>query len=500
MILNEFAKNISEFVKYVKTLKGVESSEAQVFLDRLFQAFGHRGYKEAGAELESPIKPIGKKSPIFAVLLWKPRVLIEMKKKGENLQKHYQQAFDYWAFAVQDRPRYVVLCNFDEFWVYDFEVQMGEPVDKVNIENLPQQTSILNFLLPENPKPIFNNNKTDVSSETASRVAIFLNMLIKRGTGQLKAQRFVLQLVVAMFADHIGLLPRNLVYSTVRRCIEYGHNSFDQFSLLFNQMNAVEFATGGNFKNIPYFNGGIFQEIEPIELTTEELDLLGGENGITKEDWSKVNLAIFGTIFQQSIVKTKRHRFGAHHTSEVDIMRILVPTIIRPWRERVEKATSIKELHAIRSELSNFKVLDPACGSGNFLYLAYREITRIEISILTKLQENYGIKSIEKQSRSISMISPHQFYGIERDSFGIELAKVTLMLAKRLAIDEAIQVLKPEQEDLLELVDLGLPLDNLDENFQCKDALICDWPEVNTIIGNPPFQSKNKIQQELGPA
>ena len=121
----ELVEKLAEFSKWrVENLDGDEKGEAQVFLDRLFRALGWPGVFEAGAKLEFRIaKEGGGKS--FADLLWKPRVLIEMKKAGEDLASHYHQAFNYWIRAVPDRPRYVVLCNFDEFWIYDFENQVS---------------------------------------------------------------------------------------------------------------------------------------------------------------------------------------------------------------------------------------------------------------------------------------------------------------------------------------------------------------------------------------
>src|SRR6476646_2251942 len=101
---------IRQFVEYARTLSGDEKGEAQVFCDRLFQAFGHEGYKEAGAILEERVKRKGRGTG-FADLLWRPRLLLEMKSRGEKLQRHYQQAFDYWLNATPNRPRYVVLCN-----------------------------------------------------------------------------------------------------------------------------------------------------------------------------------------------------------------------------------------------------------------------------------------------------------------------------------------------------------------------------------------------------
>src|SRR5688572_28978030 len=109
---------ITALIEYRKSLSGDEKGEAQVFCDRLFRAFGHEGYAEAGATLEFRIKKQSGKGVNFADLIWKPRVLIEMKKAGERLHLHYQQAFDYWMNAVPNRPRYVVLCNFREFWIY----------------------------------------------------------------------------------------------------------------------------------------------------------------------------------------------------------------------------------------------------------------------------------------------------------------------------------------------------------------------------------------------
>ena len=125
---------------------------------------------------------------------------------------------------------------------------------------------------------------------------------------------------------------------------------------------------------------------------------------------------------------------------------------------------------------------------------------RIEIALMTKLKATVSDKAFEENAKTVSLISPRQFYGLDRDSFGVELAKVTLMLAKKLALDEAIEVMERDQIELSLHGDDALPLDNLDANVVCDDALFCDWPSVDAIIGNPPYQSKNKIIDELGRA
>lgn len=492
--------DMSQFVNYVSLLKGDEKGEAQVFCDRLFIAFGHKGYKECGAELEFRIKKKSSKGTSFADLIWKPRVLIEMKKRGEKLGLHFKQAFDYWIHAVPNRPQYVVLCNFDELWIYDFDKQIDEPVDVVAIPDLAKRYTALNFLFPDNPEPIFGNDREAVSREAADKVASLFNTLIDRGIDRQQAQRFILQIVVAMFAEDIDLLPAGTVYSIVDACRHHGQKSYDLFGGLFNQMNNPTPANGGRFKNVRYFNGGLFATVAPIDFTEAELELLGGEEGAATKDWSKVNPAIFGALFQQSMDAEERHAYGAHFTSEADILRIVNPTIVEPWQERIDKASTMKDILAIRTDLLDFKVLDPACGSGNFLYVSYREMVRIEIALLAKLKDNVSAKTFAEQVKALTLISPYQFYGIDRDSFGVELAKVTLMIAKKLGLDEAIKTLEAVQAELPFNKDEALPLDNLDGNFICGDALFEPWPPVDTIVSNPPYQSKNKMQKELGRA
>ena len=154
---------LSEFVRFAQSLRGDEKSEAQTFLDHFFRALGHEGVIEAGATFEfrvakkpgspqlelikgngAPARSKGGKK--FADLLWPDRVLIEMKSRGENLEKHYDQAFDYWTHIVPKRPPFVILCNFDEFWIYDFNTQLFDPVDRIKIAELPENISSLNFL------------------------------------------------------------------------------------------------------------------------------------------------------------------------------------------------------------------------------------------------------------------------------------------------------------------------------------------------------------------
>jgi hypothetical protein len=493
--------DLTRFVEYAATLDGDEKGEAQVFCDRLFQAFGHKGYKEAGATLEYRIKKGKGKGTSFADLIWKPRLLIEMKKGDEKLHLHYRQAFEYWINAVPNRPRYVVLCNFREFWIYDFDKQLDEPVDTVALVDLPKRYTALNFLFPDERKPQFNNDREAVSRKAADQMAELFRTLTKRPAKPIprpQAQRFVLQTVVSMFAEDIDLLPSGTIKGIVDDCLDHKQNPYDLFGGLFRQMNSPTPAIGGRFKGIRYFNGGIFSKIEPIELSRFELQLMGGKDGAATKDWSKVNAAIFGTLFQHSMDKDERHALGGHFTSESDIQRIVGPTIVHPWRERIDAAKNATELLEIRRNLMNFHVLDPACGSGNFLYVAFREMSRLDLRIMTRLQDLLSTKEFSKRATTLTIITPKQFFGLDIDVFGVELTKVTLMLAKKLAYDEAADTLKITQEQMALGGSDALPLDNLDENIRCDDALFTKWAAADVIIGNPPYQSKNKSQAEMG--
>lgn len=491
--MTDILKNIQYFVDYAKTLRGDEKGEAQVFCDRLFQAFNHAGYKEAGSELEYRVKAKGKTTK-FADLLWRPRLLLEMKKRGENLEKHYQQAFEYWLELVPQRPKYVVLCNFDEFWIYDFDIQLREPVDRVRLAELGDRFTALNFLFPENRQPLFNNNKIDVTRTAADKVAQVFNRLVQRGEKVETAQRFILQCVVALFAEDIDLLPRGLFTEFLSECQTNRVSSYDLIGGLFRQMGTQRPAPkDSRYRDVAYFNGGIFSTIEPIHLTRSEIDLL---LEAAAERWSKVEPAIFGTLFESSMGKEERHAFGAHYTSEADIQKVVLPTIIRPWRERIEAANTLKDLLSLRQELINFKVLDPACGSGNFLYVSYRELKRLEAELLEKIHQ----KSTRAANLvgTMSLVKTSQFYGIDIKAFAVELAKVTLMLAKKLALDEENHLLNVAQMNLPLDMDQALPLDNLDQNIRCDDALFCDWETVDAIIGNPPFLGGKHIRLVLG--
>ncbi len=466
-------------------ITGDEKGEAQIFLDRFFQAFGHEGAIEAGATYEKRVKKGSKKGNTgFADLVWKPRVLIEMKKRGEDLNKYYSQAFDYWIRLIPDRPKYVILCNFNEFWIFDFNTQLDTPVDRILLTKIPERAGAFTFMEIANRQPVFRNNQVEVTETAAKRMGQLFQELQERGKkqqlfNQFDAQRFVLQCVLAMFAADRGMLPENLFISCVQDCLKDG-NSYDILGGLFREMNQPGITPTGRYEGVDYFNGGLFSVVHPIELTKSELTIL---EACGRQNWSQIRPAIFGNIFEAATDKKKRHSYGIHFTSEVDIMKIVRPTISKYWEEKIEAATTIKELNKLQLELQGYRVLDPACGSGNFLYIAYQELKRIEQLLLEKIASRRRSKG---QQIEMSFVTPVQFYGMDNNQFAVELARVTLMIARKVAIDK------------FKLTEAALPLDTLDKNIVCQDALFNKWPEANAIIGNPPFLGGKHIRLAVG--
>jgi SAM-dependent methyltransferase len=480
---------LSAFVAWVRgTIKGDEKGEAQIFLDRLFQAFAQKGCLEVGGATEFRIRKASEDGggTAFADYVWKPIVLIEMKKRGAKLANHFRQAFDYWIRLAPNRPKYVVLSNFDEFWVYDFNVEMDSPVDQLKLDDLPERFGPLAFLFPTNEAPVFQNDYEAVTRKAADLLARCYSMLVARKVDRDDAQKFVLQMLVTLFAEDIGLLDKYFVTRILDECKQPA-DSFDLLGGLFKAMNTPGGVAGGRFRGVDYFNGGIFHRPVSLELRPEEVNQL---KAAAASNWALVRPEIFGTLFEHSMEAGERHAFGAHFTSPVDIMKIVGPTIVEPWRQLIENADTVKRLNELLNRLHHYRVLDPACGSGNFLYIAYRELKRLEVRLYQRLAELDRKRAAGQ--KVFGFVQAEQFFGMDINPFAVELAKVTMMIGRKLSIDE------------LHISESALPLDNLNDNFLVGDALITPrgtrtaWPAADAIIGNPPFLGAKKLKPERG--
>ncbi|MDQ7036387.1 MAG: N-6 DNA methylase [Anaerolineae bacterium] len=474
-------ERLTEFIQWWRdNITGDEKGEAQIFLDRLLQACGHPGALEVGRyEERVPRKKRHNKTTVsFADYVMRDTVLIEMKKRGENLAKHYDQLEDYWK-GLTDKPRYALLCNFDEIWIYSFPTQFYDPVDFVKIEELVERADALEFLFAGSYKtPVFRNNLIEVTKDAAFSLSKIFRSLDKRKVDTQIAQHYVLQCMLALFSEDIGLLPSAIFARIIDYCLkndegDFSPRSYDLIKQLFMTMNTPGIEQYGMFYEVDYFNGGIFSDISPIPLSkTELIDM----REASRQNWSKIKPAIFGTIFEESMNKDERHQIGAHFTNEHDIKLIIDPVIVNPWDERIE-AANVADLKLLHAELCDYKVLDPACGSGNFLYIAYIEMKKLEQRLFDRLR---GLDATLPENR----VSVKQFYGMDINSFAVELAKVTMMIAKKIAVDVTGSDENP------------LPLDNMDDNIVQADALFTDWVDFDACIGNPPYFGAKRLKQE----
>jgi hypothetical protein len=475
------------FAHWVACCTGNEKQEAQTFVQKLLTAWGWEDATEAGASFEHKIPKGGAGGGMgFADALIPGKVLIEMKQRGEKLALHFPQLQRYW-FNLAPKPTYAILCNFDEFWVYDFNLQVDEPVEQLQTAQLPERWSGLAFLSKQPQTPLFGNNQVVVTEKQAQAMGHLFHELKQQAanSGQFtdqQAQRFVLQCVLCMFAEDREMLPNRQFSLALETCREKGESTYDVLGGLFNAMNTPGVTAGGRFQGTPYFNGGLFSEIPQIDLSPEQLGQLIDS---AREDWRLVRPSIFGNIFEASSDAATRHAHGQHFTSEVDMLQIIRPTIVEPWEERIAKASTFAELESLRQALIQYRVCDPACGSGNFLYMSYNAVKDLEVSILRRIEERRTAKKVKDQLL-LGLVTPLQFFGMDTSPFAVELARVTLMIARKVA------------NDRLGLTELDLPLDNLDNNIRVADALFTPWPKADAYLGNPPFLGGKRLREGLG--
>jgi hypothetical protein len=475
------------FSQWVACCGGNEKQEAQTFVQKLLTAWGWQDATEAGVQFEHKIPKGGAGGGMgYADALIPGKVLIEMKQRGEGLGQHFPQLQRYW-FNLAPKPTYAILCNFDQFWVYDFNIQVDEPVELLQTAQLAERWSGLAFLSKVPETPLFGNNQISVTEKQAQAMGhLFHDLKVQAAKTEKfsaqQAQRFVLQCVLCMFAEDRGMLPNRQFSLALEDCREKGDSTYDVLGGLFAAMNTPGETPGGRFKGTPYFNGGLFSEIPQIELSPDQLTLLVES---AREDWRMVRPSIFGNIFEASSDERTRHALGQHFTSEADILKVVRPTIIEPWEARIAAAKTIPEYDKLLMELQAYRVLDPACGSGNFLYIAYNGLKDIEAAILGRIQDRRRSEALKVQG-AFGFVTTNQFFGMDTDPFAVELARVTLMIARKVA------------HDRLGLTGQELPLDNLNNNIVETDALFTPWPEADAIIGNPPFLGGKRIRGELG--
>ena len=337
----------------------------------------------------------------------------------------------------------------------------------------------------------------EVTRDTALLFGRIVEDMEQRGGGGERLARYLNQIVFCLYAEDAGLLRDSLFSDIVRRQFR----NPDMFNLavsnLFDQM-----ARGGLFgaDAIAHFNGDLFSESETVELSEVSLQRL--VEAVSK-NWRDIEPSIFGTLFEGVMDATKRSRLGAHYTSADDIMLVVEPVVMKPLRREWEEAKQeidglvadgkIEEgravLDAFRERLAGVTVLDPACGSGNFLYIALRALLDLEKQIIDYAAEQgwYGLTP---------MVSPSQMSGIELDHYAAELAKTALWIGY--IQWHEMNGFRYRRDPILTPLDTIRRMDAILDYDADGNAVEPEWPDAEFIVGNPPFLGNKLIRSQLG--
>ncbi len=481
----EIQAALRAFVVRWKDYSGTERSEAQTFLNELFACYG-TSRLDVGARFED-IQASASGSG-FMDLHWPEVVIIEMKRpsRGNQLSRAQTQVMDYWresADSDKDQPaaRYVVICSFLQFEVWEPGRYPKGPRIVFDIEDLPDRYESLAFLAAPNLVPSFVDHYRELTKEAAASIARLYQSLKDRSAAPIdEVQRFVMQTVWSLFAEDLGMIdgyPLQNIVQVLRR--DPSRSSAAEIGMLFRVLNQKgHHNRQGLLAGTRYVNGELFAKPAEVGLNQDELALIAKA---AEHDWRKVDPTIFGSLMEGVLGRERRWELGAHYTHEVDILKIVGPTIVRPWQSRIDACASPGEARMLLDELCAFRVLDPACGCGNFLYFAYRELRSLEHQLkerITTLAHEQGVPAPP---------GPWPYYplpnlqGIDIEPVAVLIARVTLWMGHRQMIDRF-----GEAEPVLPLVDL--------HSIQVADALRIDWPETGTIIGNPPFLGSQHIR------
>lgn len=429
-------------------------------------------------------------------------VLIEQKSLGKELNKPikqsdgsllspFQQAKRYAAeLPYSQRPRWIVTCNFAEFYVYDMERPTGDP-EIIKLCDLEKEYYRLQFLVDTGDTNI--KKEMEVSLQAGEIVGVLYDALLKQykdpeaGDTLKSLNALCVRLVFCLYAEDAGIFGsksmfndylRDIPASGIRRALVELFRILDQKPEERDKYLADDNPALAAF---PYVNGGLFSD-ENIEIPpfTEELKALLLERASEDFDWSAISPTIFGAVFESTLNPETRRSGGMHYTSIENIHKVIDPLFLDGLRAELEEIKEIAvdktrkaRLGAFQSKLAGLTFLDPACGSGNFLTETYLSLRKLENEVL-----RCSTDQISMDLAGIIQVSIGQFYGIEINDFAVTVAKTALWIAES-------QMMK-ETEDVVHMSLDFLPLKSY-ANITEGNALRLDWPKTNYIMGNPPF-------------
>lgn len=447
----------------------------------------------------------------------KTKVLIEQKGIDKDLRKAikqsdgsllnpFQQAKRYSSeLPYDDRPRWIVTCNFKSFLVYDMNNPNGEP-EEILLKDLPKEYYRLSFLV--DTKNDHLKKEEELSFKAGELVGKIYDAFSKQykdmtQESSLKSlNELCVRLVFCLYAEDAGLFGRKNVFHNYLAKFEdlnqMRKGLIDLFKVLDSKLEDRDPYLEDDLNQFPYVNGGLFsnENIEIPTFTDEIRDLILAKAS-DDFDWSEISPTIFGAVFESTLNPETRRAGGMHYTSIENIHKVIDPLFLDDLRKKLNEAEAYKNektrneaLQKFQDHLASLTFLDPACGSGNFLTETYLSLRRLENeAIATQTHDQMMMGAV----RNPIKVDIHQFSGIEINDFAVTVAKTALWIAES-------QMLK-KTEDLISMHIDFLPLKTY-ENIVEGNALRIDWNNIipkeklNYIMGNPPFVGARLMQED----
>ena len=420
------------------------------------------------------------------------KVIIEGKSLGKDLKKARQQAEDYrWACPPHQRPRFVLLHDFGRFALFDLT---HDRQHACTLAELPQHAEWFRFLV-DDAAPVITE-ETEADRRAAEQMARLHDALLRSNFSGRDLEIFLIRLLFCLFADDTAIFGDNGQFLRVIEATrEDGKDLGAHLAELFDVLNTVPAQRSRlldeDLAAFAYVNGQLFAE--RIRIPAFDSDLRALLLDCVRLDWSGISPAIFGAMFQSVLEQhqpdqsrtASRRELGAHYTSERNILRAINPLFMDGLRAELAAAGSSRaKLVALYDKLPTLKIFDPACGCGNFLVIAYRELRRLEMELIARLFSKAGQSKGLLDIRTLSRVHVGQCYGIEIDESAAHIAQVALWITDHQMNLEAASRFGTTRP--------SVPLEH-SPHIHHGNALRLDWAQVlaprdcSFIVGNPPF-------------
>lgn len=464
-----------------------EDAEAKIFWHEFFQVFGVD--RKRVAVFEKQVAKAGDKAGYIDVFM--PGVcLVEHKSAGKDLNRAFTQAIDYFpGLKDAELPKYVIVSDFQRIRLCD--LLSGDDVE-ITLAELPERIDLFGFLSGYVARKFKDEDPVNVKA--AELMGLLHDALKESGYEGHALEVFLVRLLFCLFADDTGIFPRNAFYTFLEtKTREDGFDVGAQIAFLFQILNTPEVKRSSNldddFTQFPYVNGALFEEVLPMPAFDSKARARLLEAAVF--DWQHVSPAVFGAMFQSVMDPEERRNLGAHYTSEQNILKVITGLFLDELYIEYEAAKKHpSRLRRLHDRIAGMRFLDPACGSGNFLIVAYKELRRLEMQILARLEELGALHGTGQQVTDVSALSRlsvHSMYGIEIEEFPARIAEVALWLIDHLM---NVELAKQFGGYFVRLPLVGGPtILNTDAlELDWKGAVIDQDPSGDWfIMGNPPF-------------